>query len=176
VNDKTRALLISEIPHLRRYARSLTREKESADDLVQSCLERAIDRFSLWRRDKTLRPWLFAIMHNLHVSTIRHRERRPVTVSMDQVESRAESSGASPESWASVGELMDAIDLLPEDQRSAILLVGLENLSYVEAAQVLAIPVGTLMSRLHRGRQRLREAMDMAPPSTSPRSVPRLVK
>ncbi len=152
--------LIAEIPHLRRYARALLREHGPADDLVQSCLERALSRFHLWQRDRALRPWLFTIMHNLYVNSIRHRARRPALMPLEHA-AATPARTASQDVNLEVRRVMMAIDQLPEEQRAVLLLIGIEELSYNEAATVLGIPTGTLMSRLHRGRQRLRDILDM---------------
>lgn len=154
--------LIAEIPHLRRYARALLRDPEVADDLVQSCLERALSRFHLWQPDRRLRPWLFAIMHNLHVNTIRYRSSRPAAVELD--ESILPSGAATQDGVLHARAVLAAIDRLPEDQRTVVTLVAIEELSYKDAAAVLGIPLGTLMSRLHRGREHLRELLDMVEP------------
>ncbi|MCV2866405.1 RNA polymerase sigma factor [Albidovulum sediminicola] len=148
-------ILISEIPHLRRFAFALTADRDFAEDLVQSCLENAVARFHQWQPERRLRPWLFAILHNLY----RDSRRRPQRgVPLDEVP-EIPSSDASPEERMSAGEVLAAIDLLPEDQRDVLVLVGLNELSYAEAASVLGIPPGTLMSRLHRARSRLREML-----------------
>lgn len=156
-----RALLIAEIPHLRRYARALLRDPDIADDLVQNCLERALSRFHLWQPERRLRPWLFTIMHNLHVNAIRYRGSRPPLVELDDAVMPA-ASGSSQEDSLQTRAVLAAIDELPEDQRAVVTLVGIEELSYKDAADVLGIPLGTLMSRLHRARERLRETLGMA--------------
>lgn len=156
-----RSLLIAEIPHLRRYARSLTRNADDADDLVQGCLERALGRFHLWQPTRRLRPWLFAILRNLYIDTQRHRSNRAPALPLDELR-RPPSQGAGQEDRLAAQAVLAQIDLLPEEQRDAVLLVGVNELSYAEAAQVLGIPPGTLMSRLHRGRARLREQLGMA--------------
>lgn len=160
VAGKSRSLLIAEIPHLRRYARVLVRNPEAADDLVQSCLERALSRFHIWHRNRRLRPWLFTIMHNLHVNSIRYSSSRPALVPLEQV-AVPPAVAAAQDSSVEMRGVLAAIDRLPEDQRDAVVLVGIEELSYNEAATVLGVPPGTLMSRLHRGRERLRETLNM---------------
>jgi len=149
------SILITEIPHLRRFAYALTGERDLAEDLVQSCLERAVARFHQWQPDRRLRPWLFAILHNLHVDARRRPHRG---VPLDEVPDLP-ARDASPEERISAHEALEAIDRLPEDQRDVLILVGLNELSYAEAASVLGIPPGTLMSRLHRARARLREML-----------------
>lgn len=148
--------IVAEIPYLRRYARALTRDRTAADDLVQDCLERAWSRFHLWRRGSNLRCWLFTVMHNLHANQRRNQSRRPAPVTLDEGGPQAPQR-ATQEDRLEVVSLEAALQLLPEEQRQIVLLVGLEELSYQEAASVLGVPIGTVMSRLHRGRERLRE-------------------
>lgn len=153
-------LLIAEIPHLRRYARVLTRNPDAADDLVQASLERALRRFELWHSDRKLRPWLFTIMHNLHVDQVRRRGHQPAT---DLFEDAAEhvSIEAAQELSVDVRKVLRTLNELNADQRAALLLVGVEQLSYSEAAEVLGVPIGTLMSRVSRGRETLRGLLQM---------------
>ncbi len=151
-----RQKMISQIPGLRRYARALIGERERADDLVQDCLERACSRAHQWRPGSDMRAWLFTIMHNLHANRVRSDSRRPATVPLDETDRAVRPA---QEDRLALRNLDDALSRLPEDQRAAVLIVGLEGLSYAEAAAVLDIPVGTLMSRLSRGRARLREML-----------------
>ena len=160
MNDADR-LIVTEIPRLRRYAWVLTGDRTAADDLVQDCLERAWSRLHLWRRGSNLRAWLFTILHNIYANDMRRRARRPVVVPLTDA---AVSPGVPPtqDQGIEVANLVAALSRLPEEQRAAVLLVGLEELSYREAAAALGIPAGTLMSRLHRGRERLRGLMSGA--------------
>lgn len=151
-----RALIVEHIPSLRRYARALVGARGDADDLVQECLERALSRWHLFSPDRPLRPWLFSIMHNQFVSGRRREARRSVTAPLEPDDARL-SVPASQESRVAVQELAAALAELPAEQRAVVLLVGLEGLSYAEVAEVMSIPVGTVMSRLSRGRERLRE-------------------
>lgn len=148
------SLIEEQIPRLRRYARALLGERGAADDLVQDTLERALSRFHLWRRGSDLRAWLFTIMHNLYVNQLRSRLRE----SLDPLdpETLAVPVRASQADLLEVRDLENALTRMPEEQRAVLLLVGLEQLSYEEAARVLGIPIGTVMSRLSRGRERLR--------------------
>lgn len=157
--DKELSQLVAEIPHLRRYSRVLQRNPQAAEDLVQNCLERALSRFDQWQRDRRLRPWLLAIMHNLHVSTIRQSASEPTAVPLTEVV--AASTPDDKESRLDARRVLAAAQELPEDQRLAVLLVGVEEMSYKEAADILSIPIGTLMSRLHRGREQLRRRLRM---------------
>ena len=159
MNDFAR-LLQNEIPRLRRYARALAREAARADDLVQSCLVRAIAKEHLWEPGTDLRAWLFTILHNQNVSEIRRSVRESVVVAVEDV---APVLTVVPRAGASLQlrDLERAIRLLPEEQRQVILLVGLEGMRYEEVATVLDIPIGTVRSRLSRGREMLRRLMDM---------------
>ena len=153
-------LLQNEIPRLRRYARALARDAARADDLVQSCLVRAIAKEHLWEPGTDLRAWLFTILHNQNVSEIRRSVREGVVVAVEDV---APALTVAPRAGASLQlrDLERAIRLLPEEQRQVILLVGLEGMRYEEVAAVLDIPIGTVRSRLSRGRDMLRRLMDM---------------
>ena len=156
-----RAEMVAAIPQLRRYARALAGEAEAADDLVQSVLARALERLHQWRPGSDMRAWLFAIMHNLHANRVRAAAARPRLVPIEAL-AREPAVAPSQEISAEARRVVAALPLLPEDQRAAVLLVGLAGLAYAEAAAVLEIPVGTLMSRLHRGRERLRILTGMA--------------
>ena len=151
------SLIVAEIPRLRRYARALTGGAAAADDLVQDCLEPAWGRFHLWRRGSDMRAWLFTIMHNIHANDLRRTRRRPSPLALAE-----DTAGAEDPRQLGTLEtlgLARALARLPEDQRTAVLLIGLEELSYHEAAKILGIPIGTVRSRLARGRERLRRLM-----------------
>ena len=147
------SLVTQHIPRLRRYARALTGDRNAADDLVQDTLERALSRFHLWRAGSDLRAWLFTIMHNVYVNQTRSRMRHLVEA-LDEPSTDA-LQGREPD-WAELRDIDDALTRLPVEQRAVLLLVGLEQFTYEEAARVLEIPLGTVMSRLSRGRERLR--------------------
>jgi RNA polymerase sigma-70 factor, ECF subfamily len=148
-----RDAVAAEIPRLRRYARALVGDSGEADDLIQDTLERALARLGQWRDGDSPRKWLFSILHNLHVDGLRRRSRRPPHVGLDSLGPEQSAPAAD---GASGGDLDRALRLLTPDQREVVLLVGLEGLSYAETAEVLSIPIGTVMSRLARGRDRLR--------------------
>ncbi|HTV29883.1 MAG TPA: sigma-70 family RNA polymerase sigma factor [Xanthobacteraceae bacterium] len=153
-------LLEDQIPRLRRYARALSRDATRADDLVQSCLLRALAKQHLWQAGTDLRAWLFTILHNLHVNEVRRALRDGSTV---PVEDLAAELPVAPNFHDSL-ELRDldrAIGRLPDEQRQVILLVGLEGMRYEEVAKILGIPIGTVRSRLSRGRETLRVLMGM---------------
>lgn len=144
------------VPALRRYARALTHDRDGADDLVQDCLERAIAKRSLWRPVGPIRPWLFRILLNLHRNQIRSLRRRPLAVPVDELAESLPAPGSQFER-ATLAETARAMERLPLEQREALLLVAVEGLGYTEAAAILDIPVGTLMSRLGRARTALRQ-------------------
>ena len=150
----------AEIPRLRRYARALARDVATADDLVQDCLARALGKLHLWQEGTDLRAWLFTILHNQYVNQVRRAVREGAAVGLSETEpmlTRAPHQGKSLE----LRDLERAIAKLPEEQRAVILLVGLEGMRYEEVADVLGVPVGTVRSRLSRGREALRRQMDL---------------
>ncbi len=145
------------IPRLRRYARALTGDRGAADDLVQDTLERAWTKLHLWRRGSDLRAWLFTIMHNVHVNQIRARASG-ATVSFDEEIADAPVR-ATQSDLLEVRDIDTALSRLSLEHREVLLLVALERLSYDEAARTLGIPIGTVMSRLARARERLRSLL-----------------
>lgn len=147
------------IPALRRYARSLLKDRTAADDLVQDCLERVISRWHQRRGGEDTRSWVFAILHNLAVSRLRQRARRGSHIAFESLED-AELGAGHLDDGMRQREVLRALDALPEEQRAVILLVSVEDLSYAEAAQVLDIPMGTVMSRIARARDKLTKLMD----------------
>lgn len=159
--DDTRWLIAREIPRLRRYALALAGSPEAADDLVQDCLERAIRKHHLWSRRGSVRSWLYRILYNVFLNQANQRDhlRRQIPVEALSAEATA-AAAASPARQVDqivCREIGAAMRALPVDQRAAIVLTAVEELSYDEAAEVLGIPVGTLRSRLSRGREKLRE-------------------
>lgn len=143
------------VPALRRYARALTRDFDRADDLVQDCLERAIRKSGLFRPRGPLRAWLFTMLLNLYRNQARARRRQGELTPLDGLAFEPAVPAAQPGHIA-LAELARAIDTLPGDQREALLLVVLEDMPYADAAAILGVPVGTLMSRLGRARAALR--------------------
>jgi RNA polymerase sigma-70 factor (ECF subfamily) len=148
----------AEIPGLRRYARALSGNAAQADDLVQDCLERALSRLALWRRDGNLRAWLFTILRNVWIDELRRRKVRPDMNAMDESCDMMASAPNQMDRLA-VRDLAAALALLAPEQRETVLLVGLEGMSYAEVAVVTGVPTGTVMSRLKRGRDRLAQLM-----------------
>ncbi|TSD86425.1 sigma-70 family RNA polymerase sigma factor [Mycobacterium sp. KBS0706] len=168
--DEIAVLIEPHIPALRRYAWALLRDDDAADDLVQDCLERALDRWHLQRRDGDLRAWLFAIQRNLFLNGLRQQARRGRHISMAVLADQP-SREQSQDSRLAMRDILAALDSLPEEQRSALLLIGVEDLSYEAAARILGVPVGTIMSRLSRGREKLRRLL-----GSEPRAALRSVK
>jgi RNA polymerase sigma-70 factor, ECF subfamily len=150
------------IPRLTRYARLLTRDPVAAEDLVQDCLARALGKIHLWEPGTDLRAWLFAILHNQHIGHAR-REMRQRAHSRS-LHRNTEVTLAPPQAaQLEIRDLTRALAKLPEEQRSAILLVGLEGMGYDEAASVSKLPVGTVRSRVSRGRESLRVMTGLFP-------------
>jgi RNA polymerase sigma-70 factor, ECF subfamily len=143
------------IPALRRYARLLTGESSRADDLVQDTLERACTKWQLWRPGPGLRPWLFTLMHRLYLNQRRDWRHDEGHASLDDVP----EAGHEPPAGERL-DLQRALAALPPALREVLLLVTVEEYSYAEAAAILEIPAGTVMSRLHRARQQLRHLME----------------
>jgi len=152
---RARPDLIEHLPRLRRYARALTGDANRADDLVQDTLERALAKLDLWQPGSDLRAWLFTLMHNLFVNQI--RTKRPQETVMEEALDEP-VSGGQMEALAA-RDIHAALARLPEEQREVLLLVGLEQFGYAEAAQVLGVPTGTVMSRLSRARERMRQML-----------------
>ena len=148
-------LLIQNIPHLRRYARSLTRDVQQAEDLVQECLDRAWSRMSQWQADSNMRAWLFTIMHNLHVNTLRHNGGYPAWEYVEGMEPEHRHQ-SDIEGVMEVRDLEKALGRLSAEQREVLLLVCVEGMSYAQVSAVLGVPTGTVMSRLHRAREAMR--------------------
>ncbi|WP_404421085.1 RNA polymerase sigma factor [Thalassospira australica] len=142
-----------EIPHLRRFARSLVRDQDRADDLVQDCLERAIRKQHLWHSTGSVRSWMFRMLYNLFLN--QKRAQRSET-SVDDVSDAQLSVPARQEKRAVCRDIGDALELLVPEQKAVILLVALEGVTYDEASEILGIAVGTVRSRLSRGRDHLR--------------------
>jgi RNA polymerase sigma-70 factor, ECF subfamily len=148
-------LLEKEIPNLRRYARSLTRDRTCADDLVQDCLCRAIRKRHLFQPDTDGRAWLFTILHNQHVNDVRRAVRRRIAVRVEDV-APILTTAATQDASLHLRDFDRAIGRLPEEQRQVLLLVGLEGFPYEDVAEILDVPIGTVRSRLSRAREALR--------------------
>jgi RNA polymerase sigma-70 factor (ECF subfamily) len=147
------------IPALRRYARALVHNRAAADDLVQDCLERAVSNWEQLR-EADARPWLFTILHNLAVNQFRRSASRGKHITIEEANEDDFGQDAVQEQKLMYQDVLDKLARLPEDQRAVLLLVAVEDLSYAEAANVLDIPVGTVMSRLSRARERLQQEIE----------------
>lgn len=157
-SETKRQAVVAEIPRLRRYAIALMRDRTAADDLVQDCVVRALDRLHLWRDGSNMRTWLFTIMHNLHANEMRRRSRMRDGTPIDpDLPERGEPAGQ--EHVVELRQLAVALARLPEAQSEILLLVALEGLTYAETASVLGVPVGTVMSRVSRAREGLRRIL-----------------
>lgn len=152
-------LLIDEIPALRRYARALCRDFSQADDLVQECLVRAVSKRRLWIRGRKLRPWLFTMMHNLFVNGLRQHQVISATGDVD-LETFAIGSAEDTDTLCTMSDFERALRGLSDEHREVLLLVGVEQMSYKEVAKVADVPVGTVMSRLARARERLAASLE----------------
>jgi RNA polymerase sigma-70 factor (ECF subfamily) len=154
--------VLEHMPALRRYARSLTGDTAEADDLVQESLSRALARRDRRGEIRNLRAYLFTILHNAHVDRLNERRRWTYSLPEEVLDNRL-AQPAPQHGHLALGDLAAALQRLPEEQRQAVLLVGYEGMAYKDAAQVLDVPIGTVMSRLSRGREALRRMMAGAP-------------
>ncbi|MBV8910462.1 MAG: sigma-70 family RNA polymerase sigma factor [Gammaproteobacteria bacterium] len=155
------AQLIELLPRLRRFARALARNAADADDLVQLALERALSRAGQMRADASLAGWMFGILRNAWIDELRTRARRArLLAPADTVEEVGDASQSGEH--AELLSVQEALARLPEEQRSAVALVLIEGLSYKEAAHVMQVPIGTLTSRLARGRETLQQMLGEA--------------
>lgn len=153
-------LIAREAPRLRRYAGSLVRgDAAAADDLVQDCLERALRKRHLWQRRGSMRSWLLRMLHNLYVNRVKGRRTEALLDDLGETTAGLALSAEPARQVARVElrEMLEALGRLPAEQRETILLVVLEGVSYDEAAWILGVPVGTVRSRLARGRKALYE-------------------
>jgi RNA polymerase sigma-70 factor (ECF subfamily) len=162
VQSDTIGVLEPLIPALRRYARALLHDRSAADDLVQDCLERAIAHWDQRRAGGDARSWVFAILHNLAMTALKRRSARASDVDVESVEALLTQAPAQ-EDGLRYKALLRALAALQEDHRAVLLLVGVEDLSYADAAKVLGVPIGTVMSRLSRARAKLLQGIGDAP-------------
>lgn len=153
-------LLEAEIPRLRRYARSLLRNSSSVEDLVQDTLLRALEKAHLWQPDTNLRAWMFTMMHNQYVNSVRLSVRRGTEV---MAENAGLSAPATQNTALEFRDLQRALRSLPAEQRDVVLMICIEGMSYEEVAEILVIPIGTVRSRLSRARDQIRLLMDGGP-------------
>jgi RNA polymerase sigma-70 factor (ECF subfamily) len=161
-------LIEQQIPRLRRYARALTRDDSRADDLVQETLLRGISKAHLWQAGTSVRAWLFTIMHNQNVNQVRRAVREGAPIDEEGCAANLIAT-TDPTASRQLYELDCALAQLQQEQREVILLVGLEGMRYEAAAAILNVPLGTIRSRLSRGRDSLRKLLDME--ARAPRGV-----
>jgi len=152
--------IAAEIPYLRRYALFLARDPDRADDLVQDCLERALRKRHLWLGQGHIRSWLYRVLHNVHVNGCKHRQGGYVSATSHDEAAARMSEPARQDRRIECRDLAAALGKLPPEQREAIVLIALEGHAYEEAAGMLGVPVGTVRSRLARGRDALRSLTD----------------
>ena len=155
-----RTQLAGELPHLRRFARALTGDAALADDLVQDCLERALIKRHLYDPARPLRAWLYAVLRNLHISGLRRNGRSTVVKTVDDLVNGEGAVAPRQEERLSVTSIAEALDRLSPQHREVIVLVGLEEMSYQDVAGILGVPLGTVMSRLSRAREHLRNILE----------------
>ncbi|MDO8773979.1 MAG: sigma-70 family RNA polymerase sigma factor [Burkholderiaceae bacterium] len=155
----SRQPIVDQIPGLRRYARALTGDTWAADDLVQDTLERACSKWRLWTAGSDLRAWLFTVMHNLFANQLRRADRQ-ARASMVDIDDVAHELPAPDTLPGAAIDLQRCLLRLPQDQRVALLLVSLEDMSYAEVARITGVPIGTVMSRLSRARSRLQALLE----------------
>lgn len=148
--------IVAHVAALRRYARALVGNATDADDLVQECLARVLAQMRAWREVRDLRAYLFTTLHNVFIDTGRRRRNAGAEVPIEDADGRMVVP-ATQTIRLEVRDMLNALGQLPREQREVVLLVGVEGLSYLEAADILGVPIGTIMSRLSRGREALRQ-------------------
>lgn len=158
--DGKKAAILGEIPRLRRYARALLRDRDAADDLVQDCLERALSRLDNWQTGESPRRWLFTIMHHLFIDQMRKVDRRGEAAMLSLDTDEALSAPAEQLDTVASREIVNALHAISPERRAALVMVSIEGFSYAEAANMLGVPAGTLMSRISRGREELRGLLE----------------
>ncbi len=155
-----RTQLANELPYLRRFARALSGDAALADDLVQDCLERAINKSHLYDPSRPLRAWLYAVLRNLFISGLRRDGRSMVVKAVDDLVDGEDSVPPAQEERMSVDLVGQALDRLSPQHREVIVLVGIEEMSYRDVAEITGVPLGTVMSRLSRAREQLRGILE----------------
>jgi len=152
--------LIAEIPHLRRFARALSGDAALADDLVQDCVERALMKQHLYDASRPLRAWLYAVLRNIHISYWRRSAKLGAMKPLDDMEDFEGAVEPAQEQNLSVALISDALDHLPPQQREVLVMISLEELSYKDAAEIIGVPIGTIMSRLSRARSTMQNLLE----------------
>lgn len=159
-SDSIAAEIVQNVAYLRRFARALCGDPSLADDLVQDTVERALSKSHLYDPSRPLKAWLFAILRNLHISELRRVGRGRVVKTVDDMAPAEQAVDGGQESQVGIRGIAHALSRLPEANREVILLVALEDMSYRDCAEILGVPVGTVMSRLSRGRVALRDLLE----------------
>ena len=152
--------LLIELPHLRRFARALSGDASLADDLVQDCVERALKKQHLYDSSRPLRAWLYAILRNIHISHWRKASPWGHPKNIDDLEGFEGAVPAEQEHNLSLSMITEALDHLPPQHREVLVLISLEEVSYREAAEIIGVPIGTIMSRLSRARSTLQKILE----------------
>jgi RNA polymerase sigma-70 factor, ECF subfamily len=153
LDKATRDQLVALLPRLRRFCMALTRSAEAGDDLAQSTIERALSRINQWHEGTRLDSWMFRIAQNINIDQARAQKTRGVSVDIDELASVSGEDGRDVvESRNALAKARAAMAKLPDDQRTLIALVAIDGQSYKDAAAILDIPIGTVMSRLARAR------------------------
>jgi RNA polymerase sigma-70 factor (ECF subfamily) len=154
--------ILALVPRLTRYARVLTRDTATAEDLVQDCLTTALRKIHMWKPGTDLRAWLFTILHHQHVNRLRRDARHRASIDL-QKSYRTSTRPPDQNIRLELRDLERAMAQLPQDQRSLILGIGLDGMRYEDAASAFNVPLGTVRSRVARGRERLRSLTERFP-------------
>jgi RNA polymerase sigma-70 factor (ECF subfamily) len=158
--DQTRAQIAAMLPRLRRFARALTGQAADADDIAQIAIERALTRLDQFQAGTKLEAWLFSILRNAWIDETRSRARRAKVFASAELGERVGDEGAAAvHARLEADDVWRAMQQLPDEQREAVALVCVEGLAYREAAEALGVPIGTLTSRLARGREALQQML-----------------
>ena len=152
--------LVKELPYLRRFARGLCGDAALADDLVQDCVERALVKSHLYDSARPLRTWLYAVLRNIYISNWRRNSKFTSAKHIDDLEGFEGAVLPDQDSNFSVSLITDALDTLPSQQREVLVLISLEEVSYAQAADIIGVPIGTIMSRLSRARAHLQNILE----------------
>ena len=164
MSDVIRQQIVLLLPRLRRFCLGLTASRDLADDLVQATCERALARLHQWQPDTRLDSWMFTIAKTVWINDWHRRQTRGVEVELDDMDaSQSADSEKATESSILLKRVLEQMKRLPEEQQELLLLVCVEGFSYRETAEILDIKVGTVMSRLARARQKIRELMTESP-------------
>jgi RNA polymerase sigma-70 factor (ECF subfamily) len=155
-----RTQLAAELPPLRRFARALSGDPALADDLVQDCVERAMVKSHLYDPARPLRTWLYAVLRNIYISGLRRSGRSTIVKAVEELVDGEDSVPPEQEHAMAAGSITEALDRLSPQHREVIVLVGLEEMSYRDVSEILGVPLGTVMSRLSRAREHLRQMLE----------------